>query len=461
VALTAWFAAYAEPFPRRPRLWQAVAWIALGLAFLSKGPTVLLTAVVPLLLWPRLAAHRVGVAQAPSPAVPRQPGTPAPHSRKRARSRRLARWAGPALFLAVALPWPVAVALVHPPALDVWWGEIAWRSDPTVHHLRPIYYYVFRLPVALFPWIFLTIGGGISVFRRGAGEVAGQERSAGGRHRLARAAERLRRAVDRRPLETYALLWLLGAVACWSLVGQKKVAYLLPAVPAAALLAAGTWRQWHREYSLANSRVAGLLQAGLHGLVAIAAGGAIWFRPGWWPWCVILVAVHLIGGGVLLWSAFRRRLLPGIVASVGAFVVLALVVSGVLTPDEVHRPRPLDLAHRARGALDADSSLPVYFLHFKDDAFIYALDAPTAVRFVIFDLQPGHDRWQPLRDVAESDVLLVARAADWATAPPDLAADFREIARQEHFGAKGFDRVWVDNPGTPTLLLTNRPQEGT
>ena len=250
----------------------ALFWLALGLGFLTKGPGVFFDTAVPMLVWPWLAPAR--------------------------RWRKLPWWAGPVLFLAVAAPWPVLVLASRPEAGSVWWTELATRSDPLVHHLRPLYYYLARLPVLTFPWIVLTVGGCVAFFLREAGTEGVAD---GARGRLAR----LRRRVEEQPLTAYAMLWFVGALFCWSLIGQKKVNYLVPALPAAALLAADACRYWYRHTAEAGPRLGAALQAVVHLVVVGAAVWTVRLRPAWLPWSAAIGGCNLLAALVLLLG--RRR----------------------------------------------------------------------------------------------------------------------------------------------------------
>ncbi|SLN60988.1 Undecaprenyl phosphate-alpha-4-amino-4-deoxy-L-arabinose arabinosyl transferase [Roseovarius gaetbuli] len=88
------------------------------------------------------------------------------------------------------------------------WTQSAGRVVNSFAHARPVWYYLGILPMLLFPWIAI----------RGFWQV--------------------------RPLdnaEKFAWLWLLGPFILFSLISGKQPAYLLPAMPAAALLLANRW----------------------------------------------------------------------------------------------------------------------------------------------------------------------------------------------------------------------------
>lgn len=131
-------------------------------------------------------------------------------------------WAGPgrfslagvlvALLVAIALValWLVPAYVTGDAAYReaILWTQSAGRVVNSFAHARPFWYYLQILPMLLFPWIAL----------RGFWQT--------------------------RPLdnaEKFAWVWLLGPFILFSLISGKQPAYLLPAMPAAALLLANRW----------------------------------------------------------------------------------------------------------------------------------------------------------------------------------------------------------------------------
>lgn len=91
---------------------------------------------------------------------------------------------------------------------EILWTQSAGRVVNSFAHAEPFWYYVAALPMLLFPWIAIP---GFWQFR---------------------------------PLddaEKFAWVWFLGPFVLFSLISGKQPDYLLPAMPAAALLLANRW----------------------------------------------------------------------------------------------------------------------------------------------------------------------------------------------------------------------------
>ena len=188
------------------------AGLALGMAFMSKGPVGFVQTLLPFalfLLWRRLTP-----AAEPPSAGPARRSWPAAA-------------AGLGLMLAVALPWYVVVALSDPRVLGRWAMEVT-REGATQLAADPWYiYFVFFLWMA--PWVSFVMAG----LWLGASSVTG--RSAG--HAPRREREGL----------VLSLLLTVVPLLVMSFVKDKNERYALPMVSAAAVLAAGAAVGWWRS----------------------------------------------------------------------------------------------------------------------------------------------------------------------------------------------------------------------
>ena len=158
----------------------------LGAGFLAKGPVVLVTTLLPL-----VAA--------------------AAWERRREPLARLGPLRGWALFAVVALPWYVTVAARTPGLLDYFLRNQLWeRYATTVHHRAgPPWTFVAVLAAGALPWTPALIAG------------------------IARAIRS-----RSRPEARLLLCWLGVPLIFFSFSGSKLPSYLLPCLPAAALLTA-------------------------------------------------------------------------------------------------------------------------------------------------------------------------------------------------------------------------------
>lgn len=166
--------------------------IALGLGVLSKGPVILVHALPVALLAPWWGGSRV-------------------------RSRRIAWYAGTAgavaLGAAVALAWAVPAARAGGEAFgrELLWGQTANRMVQSFAHRRAWWFYLAFVPVVTVPWSLWPP--------------------------LVRALAALRRGPMDRGVR-FCATWALSGLALLSVVSGKQPQYLLPLVPAFALLAA-------------------------------------------------------------------------------------------------------------------------------------------------------------------------------------------------------------------------------
>ncbi len=260
---TALFAAAGRTLASDPFLAAAVAgWWALapspwalallGAGFMAKGPVVLLPTLLPVLVaaaWKRERA----------PLALLGPGW---------------GWLG---FGVVALPWYLVVAARTPGLIGYLLGEQTWVRYTTTAHQRagPPWYFLVVLAAGALPWTPAMIVG----LRR-----AWQEH--------ARLEARL------------LILWLVAPLVVFSTSGSKLPAYLLPCMPAVALLAAMGFERGGRPLRHAT----GLL------LLVLAAAGWI-------------AARHLLGRLVGIDPPEAFRIPAGMWIALAALVLAAFRVT--------------------------------------------------------------------------------------------------------------------------------------
>jgi 4-amino-4-deoxy-L-arabinose transferase-like glycosyltransferase len=204
-----------------------------------------------------------------------------------ARQKRLAMIAGCAL---IAAPWYVLCALRNP---GVFWNEFFWRHQverylhPTFEHVQPFWFYVPVLLAGLFPWTPL-------------------------------AALLLRPKTYDDPRVRFLAFWLVVALAFFSYPQTKLPGYVLPLLPALAIVLAvaldkapGTawWIGSSVLLLAAVPTIASILpDAVLSGITkvhfsfafgwpfALAAGGVFWLAwKGSREWAVLAAALVTIG----------------------------------------------------------------------------------------------------------------------------------------------------------------------
>ncbi|HLX74964.1 MAG TPA: glycosyltransferase family 39 protein [Terriglobales bacterium] len=191
IALVAWLAWY-EGGRRR---WLLVFYFFLALATLAKGPVAVLLAGVIILLFAVAWRNLTVIAQT-------------------------LWWPGVLLFLAAALPWYIAVQRDNPTFFRSFILEqnFARFSTNLYHHVQPWWYFVPVLLLAVVPWTFLVVAAFAGAVRRWKREPDVEDSTI--------------------PADSFFLTWITVVLVFFSASQSKLPAYILPAVPACAMLLA-------------------------------------------------------------------------------------------------------------------------------------------------------------------------------------------------------------------------------
>lgn len=191
--LVCWVLAAVAGLLATARSGRAGGWIVFSLAtalgVLTKGPVMLLHVLMPALLLPRLL----------------------PGAHYRGWYLRLVAAAGAAVLLVLLWAIPAAVHGGEEYARAIFWGQTSRRMVDSFAHRAPWWWYLAYLPVVLFPWLYWP--------------------------RLWSALRRLRRQ-DRDRAAVFCAVWFAVLLVAFSMISGKRLHYLLPALPALALLAA-------------------------------------------------------------------------------------------------------------------------------------------------------------------------------------------------------------------------------
>ena len=242
--------------------------IGIGIGALTKGPVILVYLLPVALLGPWwLAASPAGGWR---------------------------RWYGP-FALAVlagavlALCWAVPAGRRGGPGYNemILWGQTAGRMVSAFQHARPWWWYLPVLPVILLPWsLWPPIWRALAAARKDAG-----------------AAER------------FCMAWFLPGLVAFSAISGKQVHYLIPLLPALALLAARALQRLPERTAGAGSLALVLAPWICLGLAISLASplAALQGLPSWWSrlspaWGVALAAVALAWWPVLRSPPAHRRL---------------------------------------------------------------------------------------------------------------------------------------------------------
>jgi 4-amino-4-deoxy-L-arabinose transferase-like glycosyltransferase len=301
VALANVFLAHAV-MRNRPWLGAAGAGLALGLAFMSKGPVALVQSVAPFaafVIWEAVASRRRPHRDSELDDSPRSGG----HTSAGFRLAQVA--VAIALFALIALPWYALIAAKNPEVWTRWQLEVT-REGAT--DLPPGKWYAYFSFVGfMMPWTAFLVAG-IAVIVRDA--MQSSRASAGG---SARARGML-----------LALMMVVVPIVIMSFFRDRKERYLLPMiVPGAVIVARAVIEHFEtRHLRNAADRIVVAIHWGTLMVIAIGlpvAGamklttveGARWFTP-------TLAAVALMAGVTVVglgMVAHRRGRCGAIVAA--------------------------------------------------------------------------------------------------------------------------------------------------
>lgn len=212
---------HASPGSDAQRNWMRVAWVAMGLAVLTKG---LIGVVFPLGI---VAVYALG-------------------GRRFDLWRRLRPVEGAILLCIVAAPWFLAVSWHNPdfPAFFFMEEHVARFAGSGHRRTKPFWFFVPLVLIGLLPWTWAAVEGTLAGLRT---------RPAAGAFHATR----------------FLTIWALVIVLFFSLSQSKMPAYVLPAIPPLAMLAG--WRLAALDARAVRRRVLPLLGAMGVALVIAAA----------------------------------------------------------------------------------------------------------------------------------------------------------------------------------------------
>lgn len=225
---------HAVEHDRRRGLWL----LALGIAFgiLAKGPVIFLHVLPVALLAPWWATPRA--------------------------DRRWGRWyltllLGVLLGAGGALLWAVPAGMAGGPDYqrEIFLGQTTGRMVKSFAHRRPVWWYVPLLPVLFFPWFVWP-----ESWR----------------------AVRVLRLAPRDTGVRFCLAWLMTGFVAFSLVSGKQMHYLVPLVPAVALLL-GRGLSLREAAPLAQPWIASVVLAAVAALIVLAGTTHLADAALWWP----------------------------------------------------------------------------------------------------------------------------------------------------------------------------------
>ncbi len=247
-------------------------------------------------------------------------------------------WGIPVVLL-VAATWYLPVIWRHGwPFIDQFFIQhhFARYVSDKYHHWRPVYYYLQVVPLMAAPWTLFLFDGLARQLRRVLSKPV-----IGGSH------------TDRfRNLMTFAFAWVLFPLVFFSFSSSKLPGYILPVLPAIALLVG------ERVWDITQEKPPFVRGRGwpirVTGLVCLGFGIGVLvsdYRTKMFPLtCVIVIAAMLLAAGFFALLTWRRRdvaLLLIALATVGVLLVTLRCVAPVIADRESSK-RLLQLAD-ARG----------------------------------------------------------------------------------------------------------------
>ena len=251
--------------------------------------------------------------------------------------RRSFWWPGMLLYLAIVLPWFIAVQKRNPDFLRVFFLQHNLERFATdrFHHHQPLWYYLPVLILGLVPWTVLAIAAFVDAVRGALTEW-----------RVRRDANRylwLPRTGDAFP--EFLVLWALFPLLFFTFSGSKLPGYILPSIPAITILT-GDYLNRTRRTGLPQWLVAthclfvGMVTAAVLLLPSFIAGGNV--MPSGKPVHLALLLGFVVSALLLLiaWRFSAARLRTATMVPI-VFLLFFLLHSNGSLLDNLYSARPL------------------------------------------------------------------------------------------------------------------------
>ena len=265
-----------------------LAWAAIGLGALTKGPVAILLPLITLIPYSLITGRSI---------------------------RRLFPIIGIGVFALVALPWFIAIAMRVPEFPHyVFVRETLERVTTTkFHRTAPLWYYLPIVPVAAFPWIVPALA----------------------RAKDWRWAWLARRVNPNAGEAIFLACWVLGPLAFFTLNQSKLPQYVLPLMPAFALAASrvitreGIGVGWRAYASVATLLAVALISLTVWLPVPIALTPA---ERAAIPPAAVALGIGLIASAALVrYAVWRSRPIVGATGYAIVVMMIPLVSGPVLT----------------------------------------------------------------------------------------------------------------------------------
>ena len=388
--------AAAERYPERRRTLLLLMYLAIGAGILTKGPVALVLPLLAFGAW-LLMERRLGDI------------------------RRLMILPGALIVLAVVVPWYAAIYNQHgwDYIRQFFVGENLDRfSEPFTTARSAFFFIPVLLADILLPWAPLLVVPLLTAWQREPDTA------------------------ESGPIRRAVWCWVVVIVAAFSFSASKEDLYILPAIPAAAVLIADglvrtAWGEAHRGIGWVLVLIA---------FVCVVLSGVIlgWFSEGYYAIAGATTLSLLLGltGGLAIVSLWRREFVAAILTLVCGFILFNYVFVVRALPDlERLKPvRPLADVINERGGPAAalgffNMDLPS-FVYYTRRPVVKIGDIDSAARF----LKERDDVWL-VTSTSESNALRL-RVTDACVA-----------AERPLFAAKASD-ILLRRPPPQVVLLT-------
>lgn len=403
-------AVFAFALSRRPgidnaieRNWLWLAWVALGLAVLSKG---LIGLVLP------------GAALVLYSLVQREFGF----------WLRMRWFSGLALLLLVTVPWFVIVSLKNPEFFHFFFIHEHFERFLTKVHGRyqPAWYFIPVLLVGFMPWVTLFLAECWKTVRTPT-RVRGEFRA-----------------------DRFLLIWAVVIFGFFSASHSKLISYIIPLFPAGAVLVgraidrdAGRTLRWH------------MVPVILFGLIYV--GAALWVPnlesirndnpdvPAYQPW-LIGAALALTVGAIVGFILFQRerKTLATMAVALGGLICAQLTLTGHETQRE--SMSAWDIVQKVKPYMD--DSLPFYSVNTYDQTLQpYLKRTTTMVQYkdeLDFGIQQEPEKFLPT--IADFVKRWEADQKAFALLPPDAFEQLQAQGVPMEVLARDSRRVIVRKP---------------
>jgi 4-amino-4-deoxy-L-arabinose transferase-like glycosyltransferase len=182
---------------------------------------------------------------------------------------------GFALFFAIVLPWFIALQIKVPQFFRVFFIEHNLERFGTnlYQHAQPFWYYLPVFLLGVLPWTTFTIPALVATIGKGVKRVRGSSEAA-----------------DEDWLALFLLLWIAIPIIFFSISRSKLPGYILPAIPAAAVLTAG---YLHRTQAISRLKIS--LHALLCAVLLVAALLVPFFMMKQQPTSAMQIGMAVVG----------------------------------------------------------------------------------------------------------------------------------------------------------------------